>query len=247
VLIPCLIGLGLPLLGTCLGAASVFFLHSDGHKMTNILNGFASGVMLAASIWSLLIPAMNQVEHWGRLQFLPAVSGLLLGFLFLFAADHMNPAMRGEKNAMLSFAVNLHNLPEGMAVGAVYAGLLSGVPDLHLSGALALSAGIAIQNIPEGAILSLPQYAAGAGRGKAFCKGLISGIIEPIGAAATIVCHRILEPALPYLLGFAAGAMICVVLRDLVPEFESKQNPCRSLLCFALGFSLMMILDVSLG
>ena len=243
-----LIGLALPFLGTAAGAACVFFLaekHREG--LETGLNGFAAGVMVAACIWSLLTPAMELSVHWGKLCFVPALIGLFGGFFFFTSMDLWVSRQQREKGSRMVLAVNLHNLPEGMAVGAVYAGCLAALPGLCISEALALSAGIAIQNIPEGAIVSLPQRRAGRSSCRAFGSGLFSGLIEPLGALATIACYRIIHPALPYLLGFAAGAMLYVVIRELIPSLEQGRRPNQGALLFAMGFSLMMALDVSLG
>lgn len=243
-----LIGLALPFLGTSAGAACVFFMRrKDREGLEQGLNGFAGGVMVAACIWSLLIPAMNLSQNLGKLCFAPAVIGLFGGFLFFIGIDTWIARLRREKSSMMVLAVNLHNLPEGMAVGAVYAACLAGLPDIRISEALALSAGIAIQNIPEGAIISMPLQSTGKSSGRAFGSGILSGLIEPIGALATIACYRLIRPALPYLLGFAAGAMFFVVIRELVPSLEKSQKPHVGVLLFALGFSLMMVLDVTLG
>ena len=243
-----LIGLALPFLGTAAGAACVFFMtEKQRNGLETGLNGFAAGVMVAACIWSLLTPAMELSLHWGKLCFVPALIGLFGGFLFFTAMDLWISRQQQAKSSRMVLAVNLHNLPEGMAVGAVYAGCLAALPGLCITEALALSAGIAIQNIPEGAIVSLPLRGTGKRPCRAFGAGILSAVIEPLGALATIVCYRFLSPTLPYLLGFAAGAMFYVVIRELIPSLEQSGRPNRGALLFALGFSLMMALDVSLG
>lgn len=253
-------GLLIPLLGTTAGAACVFFLkHSLGDTVHKVLNGFAAGVMMAASIWSLLIPSMDQSASMGKLAFIPAATGFLLGILFLLALDKTIPHLhrsssetegikaRLKKSTMLAFAVALHNLPEGMAVGAVYAGWIAGSVHVTIAGALALSIGIAIQNFPEGAIISMPLRAEGLSKGKAFLYGFLSGVVEPIGALATILLAGIIMPLLPFALSFAAGAMVYVVVEDLVPEMAAGKHSNAATIFFAVGFVLMMILDVALG
>ena len=246
----------LPFLGTTLGAAGVFFMR--GHMRRGIqraLTGFAAGVMVAASVWSLIIPAMDQSAHLGKLAFIPAFVGVWAGFLFLLALDHLIPHlhMNSEepegtpstlgKSTMLVLAVALHNLPEGMAVGAVAAGWLMGSESISAAGALAL----ALQNLPEGAIISMPLRSGGMGRGRAFGYGVLSGIIEPIGAIITILLAPYLVPVLPYLLSFAAGAMLYVVVEELIPEMSEGGHSNIGVIFFALGFTLMMVLDVALG
>ena len=218
------LGLLIPFLGTTLGAACVFFLKNTmSGTLQRILTGFAAGVMVAASVWSLLIPSIEQAEHMGIWSFIPAVAGFWAGILFLLLLDHViphlhlgskeaeGPKTKLQKTTMLVLAVALHNIPEGMAVGVVYAGYLSGSAEISAMGALALALGIAIQNFPEGAIISMPLRSEGAGKGKAFTYGLLSGVVEPVGALLTIAASGIIIPALPYLLSFAAGAMIYVV------------------------------------
>ena len=253
-------GLLLPFIGTTLGAGCVFVMRKGMHPtLRRALTGFAAGVMVAASIWSLLIPAMNQAEHMGKWAFVPAAVGFLLGMGFLLVLDkliphlHMNatvcegPQCRLKKTTMLVFAVALHNLPEGMAVGVVYADILSGSGALTLSAALALSLGIAIQNFPEGAIISMPLHSEGVSRGRAFLYGALSGVVEPIGALLTIWAASLVTPALPYLLSFAAGSMIYVVVEELIPEMSEEPHSNVGTILFALGFTLMMVLDVALG
>lgn len=257
-------GILLPFLGTGLGAACVFFLRGGMNQiLQRALAGFAAGVMVAASIWSLLIPAMEQVEELGRWAFGPAALGFWAGVLFLLLLDktipHLHPlpeeaqaSAEGPgsslgRTSMLILAVTLHNLPEGMAVGAVYAGLLLGDTTISLAGALALSLGIAIQNIPEGAIISMPLQAGGKGRIRAFAYGTLSGAVEPLGAVVTIVAAELAIPVLPYLLSFAAGAMLYVVVEELVPEMSEGKHSNIGALMFAAGFTVMMALDVALG
>ena len=227
--------------------------------LQRILTGFAAGVMVAASIWSLIIPAIEQSEHMGKLSFLPAFIGVWVGFLFLLALDHIIPHLHLNsecpegtpcglgKSTMLVLAVALHNLPEGMAVGVVAAGWLTGNESISAAGALALALGIALQNLPEGAIISMPLKSGGMKRGKAFGYGVLSGIIEPIGAVATILLAEQLAPTLPYMLAFAAGAMLYVVVEELIPEMSEGEHSNVGTIFFAAGFSLMMVLDVALG
>ena len=253
-------GILIPFLGTALGASCVFFMKkslNDG--IQRMLAGFAAGVMVAASIWSLLIPAMNQSHSMGRLSFIPAAAGFWIGILFLLALDniiphlHQNsknaegPKVRLKRTTMMVLAVTLHNIPEGMAVGVVYAGYLTGSAEITAAGAMALSLGIAIQNFPEGVIVSLPLVAEGMKKSKAFAEGILSGIVEVIGAALTILAARYIVPSLPYLLSFAAGAMLYVVVEELIPEMSQGDHSHGGPIFFALGFSLMMILDVALG
>ena len=255
-----LISLLLPFLGTALGAACVFFMRQDMNRMVqHSLLGFAAGVMTAASVWSLLIPAMEQSVSMGKWSFLPAFIGVWIGMAFLLILDrviphlHINseeqegPAIRIPKSAMMVFAVILHNIPEGMAVGVVCAGWLTGQQGIGLSAVLALALGIAIQNFPEGAIISMPLRSEGIGKGKAFTCGVLSGVVEPIGALLTICMAGLVTPALPYLLGFAAGAMLYVVVEDIIPEMSVGQHSNIGTICFAAGFTLMMALDVALG
>ena len=249
----------LPFLGTTLGAACVFFLKGKMNRnLQRILTGFAAGVMVAASIWSLIVPAMEQSAHMGKLAFLPAFAGVWGGFLFLLLLDHIIPHLHLNsqcpegtqcnlgKSTMMVLAVALHNLPEGMAVG-VAAGWLTGNESISAAGALALALGIALQNLPEGAIISMPLKSNGMKRGKAFGYGVLSGLIEPIGAILTILLAEYLVPALPYLLSFAAGAMLYVVVEELIPEMSEGEHSNIGTVFFAVGFSLMMVLDVALG
>ena len=253
-------GIMIPFLGTTLGAACVFFMkRSMSETVQKILSGFAAGVMVAASVWSLLIPSIEQSETMGRLSFLPAVIGFWFGILFLLLLDHViphlhvgsqeseGPKTKLQRATMMVMAVTLHNIPEGMAVGVVYAGYLSGEQSISAMGALALAIGIAIQNFPEGAIVSMPLHAEGVSRKKAFLQGTLSGIVEPLGSLLTIMAAGMIIPALPYLLSFAAGAMIYVVVDELIPEMTAGKHSNIGTIFFAVGFSLMMILDVTLG
>ena len=226
-------GVLIPLLGTTLGAACVFFMRKnmkDGIQRS--LTGFASGVMVAASVWSLLIPSIEQSESMGRFAFVPALVGLWAGMLFLLLLDNITP--------------HLH-IPEGMAVGVVYAGFLLGNSGITAMAALVLSVGIAIQNFPEGAIISMPLRANGLGRGKSFLYGFLSGVVEPVAAFVTILAAGIITPAMPYLLSFAAGAMIYVVVEELIPEMSQGRHSNIGVIAFAIGFGIMMMLDVALG
>ncbi|WP_456110459.1 ZIP family metal transporter [Roseburia hominis] len=253
-------GILIPFLGTSFGAACVFFMKKEmGDRLQRMLTGFAAGVMVAASIWSLLIPAMEQVSDMGKLAFVPAVAGFWCGILFLLLLDHIIPHLHrnsqraeGPKSqlkraTMLVLAVTLHNIPEGMAVGVVYAGYLAGSTQISAAAAMALSLGIAIQNFPEGAIISMPLRAEGTGKPKAFLGGVLSGIVEPIGAILTILAAGLIVPALPYLLSFAAGAMLYVVVEELIPEMSQGEHSDVGTIFFAVGFSVMMMLDVALG
>lgn len=254
------IGILIPFVGTTLGAACVLFMKGGlNQKVQKALAGFAAGVMVAASVWSLIIPAIEKSEHMGKWSFVPAVTGFWLGIIFLLLLDHIVPHLHvnsdipeGPKSSLkktttMVLAVALHNIPEGMAVGVVYAGLKSGNAVITASGALALSIGIAIQNFPEGAIISLPLRAEGMSRKKACLYGILSGVVEPIGAIITLELTGIVVPALPYLLCFAAGAMIYVVVEELIPEAVEGEHTNIGTLMFALGFSIMMVMDVALG
>ena len=254
------LGILIPFLGTTLGAACVFFMkRSLGDMLQRILAGFAAGVMVAASVWSLLIPAIEQSADMGKLSFLPAFIGFWAGVLFLLALDHLIPHLHiGSDQAegprtqlgrttMMVLAVTLHNIPEGMAVGVIYAGFLSGNTQITAASALALSLGIAIQNFPEGAIISMPLRAEGESKKKAFFGGVLSGIVEPMGAALTLAAAQLVIPALPYLLSFAAGAMLYVVVEELIPEMSQGRHSNLGTVFFAAGFSVMMVLDVALG
>ena len=253
-------GVFIPFLGTTLGALCVFFLKNGvGAKMQKALNGFAGGVMIAASVWSLLIPAINESAHLGTLSFIPAVVGFFGGIFFLFFLDkavphtHLNEQSEGPrasfgKNTMLFFAVTLHNIPEGVVVGIVFASILTGGAEISLAEAFALSIGIAIQNFPEGAIISMPLASDNRSRAKSFLWGVVSGIVEPISALLTILFCELLLPIFPYLLAFAAGAMIFVVVEELIPEMTDGDHKADiGTIMFALGFSILMILDVALG
>lgn len=253
-------GILIPFLGTSFGAACVFFMKNDmSERLSRILTGFAAGVMVAASIWSLLIPAMEQSEGMGKLAFVPAVVGFWGGILFLLLLDHVIPHLHQHSNSaegpksklqrttMMVLAVTLHNIPEGMAVGIVYAGYLAGNAKITVAAAMALSLGIAIQNFPEGAIISMPLRAEGMKKTKAFAGGVLSGIVEPIGAVLTILAAGLIIPALPYLLSFAAGAMMYVVVEELIPEMSQGEHSDLGTIFFAVGFTVMMALDVALG
>lgn len=254
-------GLMIPFAGTTAGAASVFFLrHKLKAAVQKSLLGFASGVMVAASVWSLLIPAMEMSGSMGRLAFIPAVAGLALGFGFLLFMDEKIPHLHlGEskaegpksslkKTTMLVLAVTLHNIPEGMAVGVVFAGVLANNSEVTMAGAFALAVGIAIQNFPEGAIISLPlRSEEGMNRGKAFVYGTLSGAVEPVAGGVTVLLSGFLEPILPYLLALAAGAMLYVVVEELIPEANEGEHSNIGTIGFAAGFAVMMLLDVALG
>ena len=250
----------LPFVGTVLGSAMVFFMRGAMNlRLQRMLTGFAAGVMVAASVWSLIIPAMEQSEHMGKLAFVPAFVGVWAGFGFLLLLDKLIPHIHLHadcpegiqcnlgKSTMMVLAVALHNLPEGMAVGVVAAGWLTGSESISYAGALALSLGIALQNLPEGAIISMPLSSNGMKRSRAFGYGVASGIVEPIGAALTILLAGLVVPILPYLLSFAAGAMLYVVVEELIPEMSEGQHSNIGTIFFALGFTLMMMLDVALG
>ena len=253
-------GVLIPLLGTTLGAACVFFMkNAIGDKVQRLLMGFASGVMVAASVWSLLIPSIEQSASMGRLSFVPALTGLWAGMLFLLLLDHITPHLHMnsdetegpkahlKKTTMLVLAVTIHNIPEGMAVGVVYAGYISGNTGITAMAALVLAIGIAIQNFPEGAIISMPLRAEGMKVSKAFAGGVLSGIVEPVGAMLTILAAGYIVPALPYLLSFAAGAMIYVIVEELIPEMSQGEHSDLGTIFFAVGFTVMMSLDVALG
>lgn len=250
----------LPFLGTTLGAASSIFLgQKSAAKMQNTLLGFASGVMVAASVWSLLIPSINAAESAGNIAWLPAVVGFLGGVGFMLLLDMLTPHLHIDsttpeglptslgKSTMLMLAVTLHNIPEGMAVGVVLAGAIAGHMEMSFAAAIALAAGIALQNAPEGAIISLPLRSQGFSRKKALGYGIASGIVEPISAVITILLIEHLIGIFPYLLAGAAGAMIYVVVEELIPESHSGKHSNMSTIGFAIGFAIMMVLDVALG
>ena len=250
----------LPFIGTALGAGGVFFMRGKMNRsLQRSLTGFASGVMVAASIWSLIIPAIDQSEHLGKLAFLPAFVGVWAGFLFLLLLDHLIPHLHLNsqqpegapsklgKSTMMVLAVALHNLPEGMAVGAVVAGCITGNATISAAAVLALAVGIALQNLPEGAIISMPLKSGGMKTGKAFGYGVMSGVVEPIGAILTILLAELMVPILPYLLAFSAGAMLYVVVEELIPEMSEGEHSNIGTIFFATGFTLMMMLDVALG
>lgn len=254
------IGILIPFLGTTLGATCVFFMRKSlGRKLQCVLTGFAAGVMVAASVWSLLIPAIEQSEHMKIWSFVPAVVGFWCGILFLLLLDHVIPHLHQstcfvegpkshlKKVTMLVLAVTLHNIPEGMAVGVVYAGYLNGTTGITAATAFALSLGIGIQNFPEGAIISMPLRAEGKKKGEAFVCGVLSGVVEPVFSLLTILAAGLVIPTLPYLLSFAAGAMIYVVIEELIPDMSKEEYADIGTLFFAVGFSVMMLLDVALG
>lgn len=259
-----IVGLLIPFLGTSLGAAMVYLMKNElSHKLQKSLSGFAAGVMVAASIWSLLIPCMDMVEEkMGKMAWIPAVIGFAVGIAFLLFLDSAIPhqhvdsdVVEGPKNdslrktTMMVLAVVIHNIPEGMAVGVAFAGVLSKNTGLTMSGAMALSLGIAIQNFPEGAIISMPLKSQGVGKNKSFVMGVLSGAVEPVAAILTILLSQIMIPILPYLLSFAAGAMFYVVVEELIPEAtgEGEDHSNLGVVWFSVGFVIMMILDVMLG
>ena len=255
-----MIGVAIPFIGTTLGAGMVFFMKGEMNvRLQKLLLGFASGVMIAASVWSLLIPAIDMAEAAGTVAWVPALIGFLVGIGFLLSLDTIIPHLHinadcpeGKpcglgKSLMLVLAVTLHNIPEGMAVGVVLAGMLSGGEIITSAGAFALAIGIAIQNFPEGAIISMPLVSTGLSRGKAFRYGFLSGVVEPVGAMITILLTSLVTPVLPYILSFAAGAMIYVVVEELIPEAQSGEHSNIGTIGAALGFALMMVLDVALG
>ena len=255
------IGLLIPLAGTVLGAAMVFFLKDEMKPLLQkVLLGFASGVMIAASVWSLLIPAIELAEERGTVTWLPATVGFLLGIGFLLMLDSIIPHLhvnsdqpegskkaKLQKSVMLVLAVTLHNIPEGMAVGVVFAGIASGSAVISSAGAFALAIGIAIQNFPEGAIISMPLIGTGISKRKAFSYGVLSGVVEPVGAIITVLLTSLVLPVLPYILAFAAGAMIYVVVEELIPQAQSGKHSNAGTIGTAAGFALMMVLDIALG
>ena len=254
------IGFLIPLLGTMLGSAFVFLMKDEmSARVQKTLLGFASGVMVAASVWSLLIPAMDMVADSGKWSVVPAAVGFLLGIGFLLALDELTPHLhidsdtpeglrsRLSRTAMLTLAVTIHNLPEGMAVGVVFAGAEQGAAGLTLASAVAVSLGIAIQNIPEGAIISMPMRAEGNSKWRSFLIGSLSGFVEPVGALAVMLLASLLMPVMPYMLAFSAGAMMYVVVEELIPEASSGNHSNLSTIGFSIGFVLMMVLDVVMG
>ena len=268
----CVVGVLIPFLGTTLGAACVFFMRNQIRpRVQQTLLGVAAGVMIAASVWSLLMPCIEMSENMGKLSFLPAVVGFLLGMIMLILIDKIDPYIclvsenqecekcryrlrrrkhskkQLSKTGMLLMAVTIHNVPEGMAVGVVFAGVLNNSSMVTYAGALALAIGIAIQNFPEGAIISLPMKVEGKTKGKSFLYGMLSGIVEPIASVITILLAGIVEPVLPYFLSFAAGAMLYVVIEELVPEAKQDEKTKLGTIGFTIGFVIMMILDVTLG
>ena len=254
------LGLLIPFAGTALGAALTFIIKGEmSHRLQHCLTGFAAGVMVAASVWSLLIPSMQQSAAMGRLAFVPAAVGFWLGILFLLLLDKTVPHLHTDtdepegvksglgKSTMLVLAVTLHNIPEGMAVGVVFAGWYAGNAGISLMAALSLAIGIAIQNFPEGAIISMPLQSQGMSRKKSFFMGVLSGAVEPAAALLTILAASLVIPVLPYLLSFAAGAMVYVVVEELIPEMSAGRHSNLATLAFAFGFTLMMALDTALG
>lgn len=255
-----MMGVALPFLGTALGSAMVFFIKGSMNKrVEKLLLGFAAGVMIAASVWSLLIPSIDMAAEQGCVAWIPALTGFLLGMLFLLLLDSLIPHLHLDqekpegirahlgRSAMLVLAVTLHNIPEGMAVGVTFAGVIMGDTGITISGAMALSLGIAIQNFPEGAIISMPLCSDGISKRRSFIYGVLSGFVEPVGAIITILLTGLIVPFLPYFLSFAAGAMIYVVVEELIPEAQSGRHSNIGTIGVALGFSLMMVLDVALG
>ena len=242
-------GILIPFLGTSLGSACVFLMKNQfSLKLKRFLMGFAAGIMTAASIWSLLIPALEQSsESLGKLAFLPTAGCFLAGIGFLLLLDRFLPVEKSGSNQMMMLAVTLHNIPEGMAVGAVYAGLLYGGSEITPAAALVLALGIAIQNFPEGAIISMPLKADGMNRNQSFWMGVLSGAVEPLAAVLTIFAAWLIVPVLPCMLSFAAGAMIYVVVKELIPEMSVENRSNLGVIAFAFGFAVMMILDVALG
>ena len=254
------LGLAIPFLGTALGSFMVFFMKNQmNKKLEKLLLGFASGVMIAASVWSLLIPSIDMAKEQNVIEWLPASLGFLLGIFFLLVLDSIIPHLhlnsdkpeglkaKLEKTTMMVLAVTLHNIPEGMAVGVVFAGAMAQNSGITMAGAIALAIGIAIQNFPEGAIISMPLKSEGVSKPRAFLYGMLSGIVEPIGAILTIALTNLVVPILPYFLSFAAGAMIYVVVEELIPESHSGEHSNIGTIGVAIGFVIMMILDIALG
>jgi len=252
-------GILIPFLGTCLGASCVFFMRGDmNEKLKKALSAFAAGIMVSASFFSLILPAIEESAYLDKLSFMPALIGFLIGMLFLLALDILIPHIHNDKSeegmksglkrtTKMFLAVALHNLPEGMTVGVIFAGWLFGNDSISLTGAIIMSVGIALQNFPEGAIVSMPLRAEGMDKGKTFLYGVLSGVVEPIGALLTLFAAKIFLPFLPYLLAFAAGAMFYVVVEELIPETAKGEHTNISTICFAVGFVVMMALDVALG
>lgn len=253
------IGIVIPFLGTALGSACVFLIKKIDKTINRILTGFAAGVMISASMWSLLLPAINQSENMGKLSFLPAAIGFLLGIGFLLLIDMVVPHLHANsdkpeginsslsKHFMMLLAVTIHNIPEGMAVGVIFAAMLTESSNITFGAALALAVGIAIQNFPEGAILSIPLHASGLDKLKSFVYGALSGIVEPISTVLVILLANLFTPILPYFLSFAAGAMLYVVVEELIPEMSEGEHSNIGVIAFSIGFVLMMILDVAFG
>lgn len=254
------VGIMIPFVGTTLGSAMVFFMRNQiNKKLEKLLLGFASGVMVAASVWSLLMPSIDMAADQGKVAWMPAAVGFILGMAFLLLLDSIIPHLhldsenpegiksKAKKTTMMVFAVTLHNIPEGMAVGVTFAGALLGDSQITMAGAMTLALGIAIQNFPEGAIISMPLKSAGTSKPKAFWYGTLSGLVEPIGAVITILLARLIVPMLPYFLAFAAGAMIYVVVEELIPESQSGEHTNIGTIGVAIGFVIMMVLDVALG
>lgn len=250
----------IPFFGTALGSAGVFFLkNNENERVLGNLTGFTAGIMTAASVWSLLLPALEQAEGMGKFAFVPAVSGLLSGVLFLLLWNRIVPQAypyetrpektkgRRRSTAMLVFAVTLHNIPEGMAVGAVYAAYLSQNAEVSAATVIALCVGIALQNVPEGTIISMPLRTAGMRKGKAFVMGVLSGAVEPAGMFLTVLAVAQVVSVLPFLLGFAAGAMLLVVVEELIPQMSQGRHPDAAAVFFAVGFAVMMTLDVTMA
>ena len=237
----------LPFFGTTIGSLSAFFINGEINRTFNrIIHGFSGGIMLAASIWSLILPSVEQSAHLNKMSFIPAVTGIAVGIAYLIFTDKIIKKSKGkaDKSSLLVFAVTLHNIPEGMAVGVIFSALWAGSPNVTFASALALSVGIAIQNIPEGAVVSLPSRAKGNSKHKAFLTGILSGIVEPISALFTLLMSSAVNAVLPYLLSFAAGAMIYVTVNELIPEAKDSKDDCICVVSFAGGFLIMMILDI---
>ncbi len=253
-------GVMIPFIGTTLGSAMVFFMKNQiNRKLEKLLMGFAAGVMVAASVWSLLIPSIEMADGQGKIAWIPAAAGFILGMAFLLLLDSVIPHLhldtdkpegirsKAKKTTMMVFAVTLHNIPEGMAVGVTFAGALLGDAQITMAGAFTLALGIAIQNFPEGAIISMPLKSTGVSRKRAFLYGTLSGLVEPVGAVLTILLAGLIVPMLPYFLAFAAGAMIYVVVEELIPESQSGEHTNIGTIGVAVGFVVMMVLDVALG